>query len=248
MLPGVDVSINIERMFDGGGVVPRRLAAAVGLARGARRRWSRPYGWEPPWVSAEAEPLQASVARAVDPDGAAERHRQARRDRRVVVGDEKDAMASLWALLPAPDATASYEWLSRLARGLGAEDPRGMDARRADLMVELLTGRLSITSPTPGPTAVTGSAVPAVPGKPLVHIVMSCPTLIGSDDLPAELAGYGPVPAAPAREIAADAVWKRLVVDPVSGAVLDHGRSTYRPPEALADFVRARDVHCRSPT
>ena len=40
-------------------------------------------------------------------------------------------MASLWASLAAPDAVASFEWLSRLARSLGAEDGRGMDARRA---------------------------------------------------------------------------------------------------------------------
>ncbi len=37
------------------------------------------------------------------------------------------------------------------------------------------------------------------------------------------------------------------MTDPLSGALLDHGRSTYRPPVALAEFVRARDVRCRSP-
>ena len=72
-------------------------------------------------------------------------------------------------------------------------------------------------------------------------------TLTGVDDQPCELTGYGPIPADMAREIAADAVWKRLVTDPLSGALLDHGRTTYRPPTALADFVRARDVECRSP-
>jgi HNH endonuclease len=50
-----------------------------------------------------------------------------------------------------------------------------------------------------------------------------------------------------ARKIAADAVWRRLVTDPLSGAVLDYGRTTYRPPAALADFVRARDRSCRGP-
>jgi hypothetical protein len=59
--------------------------------------------------------------------------------------------------------------------------------------------------------------------------------------------GHGAVPADLAREIAADAVLKRLVYDPLSGALLDHGRTTYRPPAALADFLRARDVYCRSP-
>lgn len=50
-----------------------------------------------------------------------------------------------------------------------------------------------------------------------------------------------------ARRIAADAVWRRLVYDDESGAVLDYGRRTYRPPAGLADHVRARDVYCRSP-
>ena len=72
-------------------------------------------------------------------------------------------------------------------------------------------------------------------------------TLTGADDQPGELLGYGPIPADLARDIAADAVWKRLLTDPVSGAVLDHGRDTYRPPAALADFVRARDLYCRMP-
>lgn len=76
---------------------------------------------------------------------------------------------------------------------------------------------------------------------------MAYTTLTGADDQPCELVGYGAIPADLAREIAADAVWKRLVTDPLSGALLDHGRSTYRPPAALSEFVRARDVYCRFP-
>lgn len=220
---------------------------------------------------------------AVDPDGANDRHAKARLDRRVVVGEETEGMASLWALLAAPDALAAHQWLTRLARGLGAEDPRGMDARRADLLVDLLTGRVTSRDATtdldcadpgsadpgsadPGPantgSANTGSAHtiaagtgtadaapprPVDPGKPLVQVVVPHSTLIGADEQPCDLVGYGPIPADLARHIAADAVWKRLVTDPLSGALLDHGRTTYRPPAALTDFVRARDVHCRSP-
>jgi hypothetical protein len=58
---------------------------------------------------------------------------------------------------------------------------------------------------------------------------------------------HGPITADQAREIAADATLRRLVYDPLSGTVLDYGRTTYRPPAGLADFVRARDVHCRGP-
>ena len=35
--------------------------------------------------------------------------------------------------------------------------------------------------------------------------------------------------------------------DQLSGTVLDYGRTTYRAPAGLADFVRARDLHCRGP-
>lgn len=219
--------------------------------------------------------VKAALRRAViaaDPQGANERHRKARLDRRVVVGDETDGMASLWALLPAHAASASYAWLTRLARGLGAADPRGMDARRADLMTDLLTGNLAVTTRHPGTTvavgapdstpstsstpsapsapsatapATIGSAAPAStrpdaapsdrdtagpkplrpvgPGRPLVQVVIPHTTLLGHDDQPCELVGYGPIPADLAREIAADAVWTRLVTDPLSGTLLDHG-------------------------
>jgi hypothetical protein len=88
---------------------------------------------------------------------------------------------------------------------------------------------------------------PVNPGKPLVQVLMPFTTLLGLDEQACELAGHGPIPAELAREIAADATLKRLVYDPLSGSLLDHGRTTYRPPAALADFVRARDVHCRGP-
>lgn len=54
---------------------------------------------------------------------------------------------------------------------------------------------------------------PVNPGKPLVHVVMAHSTLRGADHAPAELVGYGPICAEAAREIAADAVWRRLVHD-----------------------------------
>ncbi|MGI5128237.1 DUF222 domain-containing protein [Pseudonocardia sp. CA-107938] len=189
-----------------------------------------------------AAQLRASVKRAiiaVDPGGAQERHEQARRDRRVAVNPEPDGMASLWALLPAPDAVAAYEWLTRLARGCGAEDPRSMDERRADLLADLLSGRLANPDPA--------LPVPVNPGKPLVQLLMPMTSLFGLTDDPCELLGYGPITAEMAREIAASAVWRRLLFDPASGALLDHGRSTYTPPAALAEFVRARDVYCRFP-
>ena len=175
--------------------------------------------------------------------------------------------------MSAPDAVGCFEWLSRLARGLGAADHRSMDARRSDLLVGLITGRIvagepsaaegGVGEPASGaPASVPASGGPASgespstavevvrpvgPGKPLVQVVVDLDTLRRAAEHPAELAGYGPITADQARVVAADSVWRRLVTDPLSGVVLDVGRTTYRPPAGLADLVRARDATCRFP-
>jgi hypothetical protein len=125
----------------------------------------------------------------------------------------------------------------------------GVD-RAADLAAALLTGRLTAADPDRDSDSDSASGPPAVgPGKPLVQVVMPFTTLLGADQQPCELVGHGPITAAHAREIAADATLRRLVNDPASGVVLDYGRSRsrYRPPAGLAEHVRARDAVCRQP-
>lgn len=70
--------------------------------------------------------------------------------------------------------------------------------------------------------------------------------LEGADD-PAELEGYGPIPAAVARALAAGGTWARLVTDPVDRTVLEVSRDTYEPPPTMADLVRAREPECVEP-
>ncbi len=193
--------------------------------------------------------LDASIRRAilaVDADGAAERHQKVKKTRRVEVFPDEDGMATLWARMSAPDAAASFEWITRMTRGMGAGDPRTLDQRRADLVAAALTGKLVLRDPDADPDDLVTTS-PVTPGKPLITVIVPYSTLTGADDEPCELAGYGPIPAHLARDIAADAVWRRLVTDPLSGALLDFGRTNYRPPAALADFVRGRDVVCRRP-
>jgi hypothetical protein len=189
-----------------------------------------------------ASQIRSLVRRAilrVDPDGAQRRHEQARAGRRVVLEPREEGMAELTAFLPADQATAVYRRVDALARGARVfGDERGADARRADVFVNLLLGRRE-----PGVTGEPGGL------RPLVHVTVSASTLAGADNKPAVLDGYGPVGAAFARQIATDptGVWKRLVTDPVDESLSDHSRKTYRPPSALDDFVRARDVTCRFP-
>lgn len=194
--------------------------------------------------------LRRAVQRAVitvDPEGAEQRHRAARSERRVTVSARDEGMASFWAQLTATDARACWEQLTRVARAFGKDDPRSMDARRADTLVDVLTGRLTIVDQQDAAAEPARRIVPVNAGKPLVNVVVPLSTLTGADDEPGELPGYGAIPAGLGREVAADGVWRRLVTDPLSGTLLDHGRTTYHPPAGLADLVRARDLRCRGP-
>jgi hypothetical protein len=76
---------------------------------------------------------------------------------------------------------------------------------------------------------------------------MDLATLLGLQDNPAELAGYGPLPAPLARALAADGKWRRLIHEPLTGALLDLGHSSYTPSADLVRYIRARDARCQFP-
>jgi hypothetical protein len=125
------------------------------------------------------------------------------------------------------------------------------------------------TAPAPSstPTEPTPTAtVPAVPASDLttaparrsctrcagrpgaeVRLTIAASTLLGLDDAPADLDGYGPIDAVRARALADGGIWRRIVTDPVTGQVLDVGRQRYRPPAALDELVRTRDGTCAAP-
>jgi len=93
-------------------------------------------------------------------------------------------------------------------------------------------------------------AVPRVCGtsrRTEIRVTVALSTLLGLDDEPADLAGYGPITAEAARALARDGTWRRIVTDPLSGAVLDVGRTRYRPPADLATHVQVRDRACARP-
>lgn len=97
------------------------------------------------------------------------------------------------------------------------------------------------------PQAPTGAAAP--PAHPRTRVLITIPitTMMGLDDGPAELAGYGPLDAVQARALAWGGTWQRMLTDPRDGTVLDVGRTRYRPTAALAEHVRRRDRTCAWP-
>ncbi|TDC48498.1 HNH endonuclease [Jiangella ureilytica] len=179
------------------------------------------------------------------PVEAAERHAIARDSRYVAVTPASDGMAHLEARLPAEDAVALNATLNAAASAAKRADAaagapeRTHDQRRADALAAL-GGRPH--GRDGGGEGGTGSGVAVC-----VYVTVPFTTLAGLSDDAGELEGYGAVPADVARELAAHGVWRWLRTDPATGQLLDYGRSTYRPPKALADFIVARDRTCRMP-
>ena len=84
--------------------------------------------------------------------------------------------------------------------------------------------------------------------RPAIQVTIAASTLMGLDDQPGDLDGYGPITAAMARRIAADttATWRRLLTDD-RGHVLHASTTGYRPTAAMVATVLARDQHCTFP-
>ncbi|MHA4852700.1 HNH endonuclease [Rhodococcus sp. MSC1_016] len=130
----------------------------------------------------------AAKARAwaaeVDAAAVVRRARRAESDRRVSCRPAPDTMAYVSALLPVKQGVAVQTTLSRDAAALiAAGDGRSRGQIMADLLFERVTGA----------GAASGCAV-------TVNLVMSDHTLLAGGSEPAHLQGYGPVPAALARE------------------------------------------------
>ncbi|MGH8774006.1 MAG: DUF222 domain-containing protein [Jiangellaceae bacterium] len=178
-----------------------------------------------------------------------ERREAAAAKRHVQVIPAADGMAWLEAYLPAQDAAAVEAAVEAAAAAMKRQSPgdgRTKAQRRADALAQmgwiaLSTGRLG--------GCVCGQRLDDQHRRPVaVQVTVAMTTLLGLDDHPGELAGYGPITAEVARRLAAEGTWRRLLTDPASGAVLDYGRTRYTPPPELVDHVVARDRTCRWPT
>jgi hypothetical protein len=207
-----------------------------------------------------ATQLRAAARRAVlaaDPASAAERHQTARAGRFVSPPcPEPHGMASLLIRLPAEDAAALYAAVDAAARHLhqdssGSEDGRTLDQLRADVLAglgwsALMSGHLGCCRDD---CNHLGLRLGTRRGRPVaVNVTVAYSTLLGADDQPAHLEGYGPITAEVARRLAGHGLWRRILTDPVTGAVRDVGRQRYLPPAELAEHVLVRDQTCRFPT
>jgi hypothetical protein len=82
------------------------------------------------------------------------------------------------------------------------------------------------------------------PTRPVVRVTIPATALLGLDNSPGELAGFGPIPAETARLIATDATWQRLLTDPDTGILTDYSTTTYQPGKTLRTAIETRDTTC----
>jgi hypothetical protein len=160
-------------------------------------------------------------------------HTRAIAERRVVIDAADDGMAWVQVLISAVDAARIRARLDARAREASTEpgETRSRDQIRADLAAEWLAG--------------TGT-----PFAPATQVVVTVPvlSLIGADEAPATLDGYGPIDPAIARQLFADAPsFLRVAVDPISSAPLDLDRTRYRPSKAQRDWLALRYGTCTRP-
>jgi hypothetical protein len=82
-----------------------------------------------------------------------------------------------------------------------------------------------------------------------IRVTIPWETLAGHSNRPAEMEGHGPLAADLARQLAADpdSIWRRLLTDPTTGIAAHLDTKKYRPPAAMDDFVRSRDLTCAAP-
>jgi Domain of unknown function (DUF222)/HNH endonuclease len=170
---------------------------------------------------------------------AVRRRRERRGDREVSIWGHADGLTEVFGRLHTTDAHALDARLDALAATVCADDPRTRNQRRADAMGALAMGadRLSCRCGQAHCLAATGP----VPSPVVMHVIadqagidgVAPGWMIGSDAL---------IPAELIAELAKSARLRPLIhpadAPPEAG---------YTPSQALADFVRCRDLTCRFP-
>ncbi|OBI21378.1 HNH endonuclease [Mycobacterium sp. E2327] len=177
-----------------------------------------------------------AIAYRLDPHAVVERAAKAENERTVTIRPAPDTMTYVTALLPVTQGVSVYAALRREADTRC--DGRSRGQIMADTLVERVTGRDA-----------------AIPTPIAVNLVLSDATLLGGDNAPADLGGYGPIPAAVARAMVSSALadrrsratLRRLYAHPRSGALVAMESRARLFPRGLATFVEMRDQRCRTP-
>ena len=201
-------------------------------------------------VLPDAENVTATAVRrragraviAIDPDGAAHRHREAKKERHIWRNPEPDGMGRLGIYASAEDIDTIWRAVTAVADAIKTPgDTRRLGERRADAMVLICSDILNAGGWDRIRLPDKGFA------RPRINVTVPYTVLLGHR-APCELDGHGPIPTEQALPLISVGDLYRIICDPESGMVLDYGHERYRPPPHLQEFVRLRDQECPLPT
>jgi Domain of unknown function (DUF222) len=176
------------------------------------------------------------IACRLDAQAVVDRAAKTEADRTVTIRPAPDCMTYVTVLLPVARGVGVYAALKRSADTTFDDRSRGQVM--ADTLAERVTGR---PAGQPEPVAV--------------NLVMSDEALLGGDNSPAVVEGYGSIPASVARNLVGDAATddrskatlRRLYRRPKTGALVAMESRQRCFPRALAKFIGLRDQTCRTP-
>jgi hypothetical protein len=171
----------------------------------------------------------------VAPEQARKRYESGLEERRVVSEGNPDGTANLSGFqLPAELTQAAARRINRIAHDLKRSgDSRTIDQIRADIFLDLLSGR----------DAESGA------DRGVVDIHVELTTLLELDDQPGELPGWGPVISDVARRVVDEQMeseWRYTVRDE-NGTVIGNGTTRRRPTAAQRRQVQAQAPTCVFP-
>lgn len=185
------------------------------------------------------------VLHGLDPEGAARRHQEAKRDRSVTVHRGEHGMCTVTARLTGIDGARIRKGLSLAAeRARAGGDRRGHQQIMADMFADALLGRSDGLDP----------------GTFEIGLVITDRSLFasGHEDA-ATVEGYGPVPFEHAREQMLDTIqrsqddpelammFRQIHIDAEDGQAMSLQSVARRFPASAARFLRTSHQSCRGP-
>ncbi len=199
------------------------------------------------WPSMTRHRLAGQVDKVVatlDAD-AVRRRQRLRTDREVALDDVVGGISLIRGSLLTPDAHALDRRLDALAATVCAHDPRTSAQRRADALGALAAGADRLGCRCGRADCAAGGRRPASPV--VIHVIAEQATIegtgTGSGTAPGSFVGAdGLITAELLIELAGSA--KRVPLVHPGDAPPEPG---YTPSQALAEFVRCRDLTCRWP-
>jgi hypothetical protein len=170
-----------------------------------------------------------------EPDDATQRYQDAATERRVAVEANNTGTANLLGMdLPPDRATAAAQRINHIARSRRHKnEDRTMDQLRADAYLDLLCGTNHTTT-----------------RRGVIDLRVDIDTLTELNNHPGDLAGYGPVIADIARNVArdeTDAEWRYTITNPHTGQPVTTGITRRRPTAPQRRAVEARNPTCVFP-